>query len=181
MATATADPITQQWPTALADIKDKLCAKAAVTGPSEWDDEADEYSPCEPAAEIARLLIQAKVHPDLGPLKIAFVWRKDPKSDGEQVWGKCSTVGKKWRRLSQWDAIIEVNWMVWKNLSERQRVALIDHELCHLMVDLDATTCAVKLVPHDVEEFVEIAYRWGKWTTNLGQLVEATQQLELGI
>lgn len=102
MATATAErETTEVWPGELAQIKDRLCAKAAVTGPKEWDDEADEYSDCEPAAEIARLLIGAKVHPDLGPLKIAYVWRKDPKSNGEQVWGKCSTVDRAAEQLAE--------------------------------------------------------------------------------
>jgi predicted metallopeptidase len=69
--------------------------------------------------------------------------------------------------------LMVVSHDVWTRLDGAQRIALIDHELCHICPDGE-------LRPHPVEEFPEVVRRHGvKWRPNLEELVEAAQQAPL--
>lgn len=58
----------------------------------------------------------------------------------------------------QYDFAIEINRTVWPNLTDIQRRALIDHELCHCLIDYKGN-CSI--VGHDVEEFASVIRRYG--------------------
>lgn len=69
---------------------------------------------------------------------------------------------------------------VWDILDEKQRLALVDHELCHF--DLDEEKGTPVLRSHDVEEFGEIVKRHGLWRDEVRRLVEVgAKQLSLGL
>jgi hypothetical protein len=69
--------------------------------------------------------------------------------------------------------LMVVSHDVWLRLDGAQRIALIDHELCHIGPDGE-------LRPHPVEEFPEVVRRHGtKWRPSLDELVEAAQQTPL--
>lgn len=65
----------------------------------------------------------------------------------------------------------------WKNeLTEDQRVALVDHELCHFYsVEDEKEKGKIKLalLPHDVEEFNCIVKRHGRWYPDIQAFVNA--------
>lgn len=62
------------------------------------------------------------------------------------------------------DFLVEVNWSAWRLLSGPQRVALIDHELCHFSISQSEKGDTLKtILGHDVEEFHDIVSRWGLW------------------
>jgi hypothetical protein len=61
-----------------------------------------------------------------------------------------------------------------------QRVALVDHELCHFgREEDDKGNRSWVLVSHDIEEFKGIVERWGLWRPDLvvfsGAVVHAHQ------
>ena len=58
-----------------------------------------------------------------------------------------------------------------------KRVALVDHELCHCLLDEKADgTPALKLVPHDVEAFIAEVARHGIWREDIQRFHEATTE-----
>jgi hypothetical protein len=65
--------------------------------------------------------------------------------------------------------VLTVNGVAWEHASTEQRVALIDHELCHVSPD------NWSIMGHDLEEFVSVVRRHGLWQAGLVRLVEAAQ------
>lgn len=79
------------------------------------------------------------------------------------------------------DFIITLNSTAWEErLTESQKEALLDHELCHCGYELNGDD-EVKWVirPHDVEEFAEIIERHGLWEPELERMADAIEQLKL--
>lgn len=154
---------------------------------------ATEWWTADEVEELAEKLI-AEHHPHLADVKIRYVFRdKAASSKGRAVLGKA-------RRISGLNAHLvglvgrnhvdgEVNFFVveiasntWRQLDEKQRVALVDHELCHL--DIEEPEDATKdrklvLRGHDVEEFTEIVQRHGLWKADVEELVKAGGQLTI--
>lgn len=128
-----------------------------------------------------------KHHIWLSSFKIGVVFRSEAaKSGGTTVWAKISKVDEKMRALMESEGTPAVElliWIaqdVWNNLDDRQRDALIDHELCHAAPDGQG---GVKLVGHDFEEFYVILKRYGLWNANLFRGATVFQQalLPLGL
>lgn len=141
--------------------------------PATWDD-AEDYVEARQPREIAEALIDV-VHVDLERARIAYLFRKEMTKGGDRVQlAHASKVPAKWRHLAKLDFLIEVNWTHWRLLQPRERIALVDHELCHCGRDLEAEKWV--LVHHDVEEFGTIVRRWGAWKPDLAQFA---RQLEL--
>jgi hypothetical protein len=71
--------------------------------------------------------------------------------------------------------VITVWENAWEKLSDRQRKALIDHELCHCRIEEDERTGKAKgvIVGHDIEEFNDVVRRHGHWLTDVSNFVEA--------
>lgn len=81
--------------------------------------------------------------------------------------------------------VIEIAEPEWKELSEAQRVALVDHELSHCLIeypeDPDATP-KLKLRAHDLEEFVDVVRRHGLWKTDVEHFAKVgAEQLHLNV
>lgn len=139
--------------------------------------------------EIAEKLI-AEHHPHLADVRIRYVFRdKAASSRGRTVLGKARKiaglnaylVGLVGRQHVEGEVnffVIEVASDVWRQLERPQRVALVDHELCHLDIETDPETGERKLVlrGHDVEEFTEIVQRHGLWKSDVEELVKAGGQ-----
>ena len=78
-------------------------------------------------------------------------------------------VAKPFFLISVWD-------FAWSQFNEKQRVALVDHELCHGTVAVNAEgetkeqedgRPVYRVRKHDVEEFREIVERYGLWKADL--------------
>jgi hypothetical protein len=63
-------------------------------------------------------------------------------------------------------------------LSDRQKKALVDHELCHLFAEIDEKTgnVSLSLRPHDVEEFGDVLARHGRWSRDVEILLKKMQK-----
>lgn len=119
-------------------------------------------------------------HDHLAEAKIAMAWNLSWKADvdGHLVLGKCIKVPAIHRELHDYDFVICLNQPVWNtaDFGEKQRYALIDHELCHASVTVDdaddvkrdaAGRIQYRIRKHDIEEFAEIVHRHGLYKTDL--------------
>lgn len=84
-------------------------------------------------------------------------------------------------RGEPYDFVITFYADAWSRLTPEQQIALVDHELCHIVEgeeDLDGNP-TFRLVGHDVEEFSEIIQRHGLWMPDLKVMADAIQQRRL--
>lgn len=159
-------------------LDDLVAALSASKDPSEWPD-GESFVRAYAPENIAQILIP-QFHPMLKTRPIAYLWRETMQGRGKIVLGKASLAGGKLRHFAKVDFVIEFNFTAWQELTPRQRVALVDHELMHCATDGDSQKAI--MISHDVEEFGSIIYRWGLWTPNLsefGQRVREAPQLGL--
>jgi len=122
--------------------------------------------------EIAETLIP-QYHMHLSHAKIAFLMKKAPENSSgpnpskrariRRAMATASACSHKMNILSGYDFILEVDEVYWDVLTLDQQMALIDHELSHMMKDEDGFYCA----DHDVEEFISIVERHGAWDRGL--------------
>jgi hypothetical protein len=143
-----------------------------------------QFDPAEEVEKIAKKLIP-KYHSHLANCKIAYLFKnKKIKSKGREVVATAEKISKKQHALSGYHFLITTSYPTWKELSDKQRLAVVDHELEHCFVEDDDKTGEPKysILPHDVEEFGSIIKRHGLYTTNLvriGRVVEdALENLE---
>jgi hypothetical protein len=134
--------------------------------------------------EMVDLMLQvAKAHhPHLKNAVIRLIERSPNwKSKGRIVFGQTKKASDMDRALDGGyiDFIITINaeafWS--ENLTDVERKAILDHELCHCGYDEEEEAYYVK--PHDVEEFNEIIQRYGTWTPDLESFFDARYQLDL--
>lgn len=136
--------------------------------------------------EPYRLLseIRSRDHAHLAEAKIGLAWRMGWRTDtdGHMRLGQCRKRGDLDRELDGFDFIILLNKEAWPALNEKQKRAVLDHELCHAQLSFDADgnpkyndrdrlVCRVK--KHDVEEFRAIVDRHGVWTQDLEAIAKA--------
>jgi len=143
-----------------------------------------QFDPAEEVEKIAKKLIP-KYHSHLATSRIAYLFKsKKIKSKGREVVATAKTIGKEMHALSGYHFLITTAYPTWKALSDKQKLAVVDHELEHCFVEDDEKTGEPKysILPHDVEEFGVIIKRHGLYTTDLvriGHVVEdALENLE---
>lgn len=149
-------------------------------------------------ANIASALI-ADHHRDLvenGFVRIEYIFRDEAAvSKGREVWGKARKISGLNAFLSRIETghigpedpeayfVIEIAEDVWNVLSHRQKVALVDHELSHLSVQIDAKDedkTALVIRGHDLEEFVSVVQRHGLWRADVEHFAKVgAEQLSL--
>jgi hypothetical protein len=146
---------------------EEMQAALAIPVFTPWPEEPPTtYRDAEQPAAIGRELI-GTVHRHLIGASIAFVFRQAMSTHDKTTLAKASKAGAKLSFFTGHDLCIDVNHEAWLKLTPEQRVALIDHELCHFGVeDTDKGTRFV-LLSHDVEEFGSIVNRWGLWKPDL--------------
>jgi hypothetical protein len=160
------------------------------------------YTTAPEVETLARKLINTvDRHEHLADVRVDFIFINEaPASKGRLVLGRARKVGGLTAYLASADAtaepnldgfaprapffVIEISFDTWQGLTEAQRVALVDHELCHCRVDFDDKTGEQKLstVGHDVEEFACVVERHGLWSnglTGMGRVM--SEQLALAI
>jgi len=126
-----------------------------------------EYSMAQEAKSIGDDLIP-KYHDHLRNVRIEYVFNDAViKTKGKDVLGRA----KKKSGLDAFLAadttndpepffVIEISKPAWDLLDAKQKKALVDHELCHCLWDVDK---GIFMRTHDVEEFSEIIKRHGLW------------------
>lgn len=118
--------------------------------------------------EIAQDLI-SKYHSHLVNAKIAYLFKnKSIKRGGKEVIATSEKCGPKVKALAEYDFIITVAYPTYNDLTDKQKIAVIDHELEHCFVDEGPDgSPKFKIVTHDVEEFNCIIRRHGLWKSDL--------------
>jgi len=135
------------------------------------------YTTASAVERIAEKLI-AQHHRHLADVPIRYLWRdKAATSKGRTVLGKARKVGglnAHLVHLVRKDEppdeveffVVEIAADAWQTLTEPQRIALVDHELCHLGVDIPERADkdrTLVLRGHDLEEFTGVVERHGLW------------------
>lgn len=145
--------------------------------PIQWDAE-DSYRAAEQPEAIGRVLV-CSVHRHLKNREIGYVYREKMERNGKTTLGKASKVGAKLAYFSDLEFLIEINWQAWAGLTARQRIALVDHELCHLGIEDTEDGERLLMIPHDLEEFNAIVQRWGLWQPDVAAFAKLCQQTDL--
>lgn len=144
----------------------RMIAALATEIPVMWDDDETYSAALQPAA-IGSLLVN-HLHQHLGAANFGYVFKKKMAHLDKTTLARAMKAGAKLGYFSGLDLIIEVNWEAWLLLSTAQRIALMDHELCHFSMEVDDKGKTVYgLLGHDVEEFGGIVSRWGLWKPDL--------------
>lgn len=137
-----------------------------------------EYSNAEEVAAIAARLIEL-YHPHLRGARIEYVWvSKPPVQLGRPLAGRARKVTGLNAYLSTPGCegepepffVIEIAAPIWDAWPAAKRIALVNHELKHC--GRNEETGAIYLVPHDFEDFHDIARWHGAWDEDLELLAE---------
>lgn len=118
--------------------------------------------------DLCREMVE-KYHGRLGGATIAIICKdKASKSAGRTVLASASLVSKKMKPLldDNYDFIITIAYSAWNKLTDKQKAALIDHELCHCDWNDNGDPC---MIGHDYEEFGQIIQRHGMWREDEGE------------
>ena len=126
------------------------------------------------ALELATTEVIPKWHEHLANIHVACLAVESLKSKGMVTWAKIKKASPIEFCLSGADVILVVNEEVWRDLTRKQRIALLDHEFCHVTWDQDDGKLA--MIGHDLEEFNAVVRRHGSWRDSIELFGE---QLEL--
>ena len=127
----------------------------------------DKYWPAVEVESIAKELIPQH-HEVLAEANISYVFVEKMRSKGRESLGKLKLTSALENHMSGMDYVMFVNDETWKHLSKGQKVALVDHELCHGDGQRTSTGEMVYGIRnHDLEEFTEVVKRHGLWEPTL--------------
>lgn len=156
----------------------------------------DEYSVAADAAAIGAELIAAiEDHAHLESAAIAYLFRdQEIHERGRVVYASChlgdfagSSAMRTWGRFIRWAIVnlvgfepafvVLIDRNLWSGLSDAERRALVDHELCHAGQQIDPDTGMPKFTEfgepkwcirgHSIEEFHGVVQRHGPWNEHL--------------
>jgi predicted metallopeptidase len=150
---------------------------------------AGEWFRCKAAEALLSPL--RKHHPHLEAAYIVVLSGPLGVSEGCKQWGRARRLKKTERALlaamdvkRSPDYVIEVDTDTWEIFDVNQRLALLDHELCHMAgreIDEDGVYGQWKLRGHDCETFLREVQRHGAWRPVLKDLARVMRQLDLGL
>lgn len=132
-------------------------------------------------------------HSEISGARIALAWHTGWKADadGHTVLGKAKKASDLDRELVAIDFVIMLSATFWQDavVSDDQRRALLDHELCHCSVKVDdnGDKCVdergrivYRMRKHDIEEFSEIVARHGTYKRDLEVFAAALRRSKQG-
>lgn len=114
-------------------------------------------------------------HAELEGATIGLAWHEGykPNADGRMILAKCVKTPALWRETADYDFLVVINQAWWYEIktTDEQRIAVLDHELCHAAPALDPVTNKQlldrrgrkvwRLRDHDIEEFHGVVHRHG--------------------
>lgn len=132
------------------------------------------FSPADEVASIASGLIDEH-HPHLVDVPIVYVFvAPAPRAKGRLILGRARKISGLHAFLLALAAgaptsasdffVMEIARDEWDDAEGPQRVALVDHELCHMGIDVDEDDVEKLVIRgHDIEEFNAVVSRHGLW------------------
>ena len=128
-------------------------------------------------------------HAELTEARFALAWNLSwaPDVDGRVTLGKCKKASDLDRELAAFDFVIILrrDFVEDPSVTDLQRRALIDHELCHAAVARrvsgepiidEAGRLCYRIRKHDIEEFAEIVERYGTYKRDLEHFASALKR-----
>ncbi len=128
-------------------------------------------------------------HDDVLNARIALAWALSWKQDVDGIvkLGQMKKASDLDRELHPFDFVCLLNAEWWQNarVTDGQRRALLDHELCHCSVKLDKDgeplldakdRVVYRLRKHDIEEFTQIVERYGCYKRDLERFAAALRR-----
>lgn len=131
--------------------------------------------------KIASSLIP-NYHPELATARMNYVFvDKASKKGGRPILGRAKKISGFLEWVIESDFLIEIALDEWNNLSEHQRVALVDHMLEYCTGVEDEKNGAMKWTSRepDVQEFSTILDRYGAWNQTLAGFVSVAKRVQL--
>lgn len=145
--------------------------------------------------DIAQDLI-VNYHQHLMNVRVEYLFMdKTPVSKGKATWGRMRKVtglsaflanltqkgpdyveGDEPSEFNEPFFVMEISAEIWSQLNEKQRRALVDHELSHAWVDEDGELVTMG---HDIEEFAGVIKRHGLWRPDLEMFMDKAGQMAL--
>ena len=151
----------------------------------------DDNSKSEPYQILRR--VRKASHEDTADARIALAWRKalKPDVDGHLILGRCMKASDLQRELIDWDFVIfaQPRSLAASRLHDRQKEALVDHELCHAAQALDSdgepkmdekNRPVWRVRKHDIEEFKAVVQRHGCYKHDLEAFAAALLRSKQG-
>ena len=135
-----------------------------------------EYTKAPEVEVLANAMIES-FHEHLKKANISYVYVDQARhmSDGRTILGQAAKRNKLDKLLSERkeDFVVIISKDRWEKMTEEERRALVDHELCHcgIMVDANGKEKFV-LRGHPIEEFPENLKRFEFRRLRLGDLIE---------
>lgn len=127
--------------------------------------------PSKETLEIVRH-IRHKYYKEYRDAKIITIMRNGKWSK----YGTIHVVSEEQRKVGvQADYILTLSGDAWEKFSSKQKKALVDHELAHMVVKKTKKGIKYRCRHHDVEEFAAIAKRYGAWSPNLEKFKKALE------
>lgn len=129
---------------------------------------AKEFTHAPEVEDIATRLIEI-LKPELEGFEIRYVMSSEnPKKDGREVIGLARKVTGFYAYLAGGSPdgffVIETGVPAYEALTPNQKIAYVHHELCHFGI---TELGALGILPHDIEEFNEIAATHGSYEDSL--------------
>jgi Putative phage metallopeptidase len=137
---------------------------------------------------LLRKLLTA-YHEDVEEARFALAWCRSWKTDvdGHKKLGMCRKATDLDRELAPYDFVVLLNEGFWTDptVTDLQREALLDHELCHAEVARDKygsskrdanERLVFRIRRHDIEEFTCIGERHGLWKRDLEAFAAALRR-----
>ena len=129
-----------------------------------------EYEDADEVRAIAERIVIPRWHEPCGELRIVYLATDDLGThNGRKTIAQIRRATPVETHLAGIDIVFVVDALEWAEMDEPRRIALVDHEFCHVEVDGDG----VKMRGHDVEEFNAVVQRHGAWSEDLARFVRA--------
>ncbi len=124
----------------------------------------------------------SKYHTDIATARVGVIWKEKASGDeNNKVLATAHKVTDKQHACGvEYDFIIEIASDTWNGLDEKQRVALLFHELCHCGCETDEVSGEHKfiIIKHDLEEFRDVVERYGFWRDSLKKFADTCKNVE---
>ena len=100
-------------------------------------------------------------------------------ADRSSYLGRCTKASEKWKFITGLDFIIEVWQKAFESMTDKQREAIVLHELTHIICKEDKEgNTKWGLQKHDVEEFCSVVAIYGAWEEPLKVMLNALNHKE---
>lgn len=130
----------------------------------------------EEANDLLKKLMRKERHSWLRDFRVAVMFREScVRVNGKERWANAHKASAFERAIGMVDAFVIIGFPAWQMLDYHQREALMDHELRHFAPDDDNPT-VIRVVGHDIEEFIDNWNEYGSWAPDMKQ---AEEQLTL--